>query len=289
MNDKIWNELEHILEYTKEDIVHLIIKLYESSSYKVPIIRRSIYLEQENAEQLFLDFLRTKLGDSYYQIGKEAIQNRIFRTENEKGEKYTRSGLDASHEFYQIELNYNLSDVVTYAHEYTHYLQTNENITIFMLGETIPIFIEQLATLYLKELFPNESRVYLCDFERYQWNKEYINNEYVCLCEEHLYTHYSLLTMRHILGLLIACKLYRDYLLSPKRSLEEAKAFFLAIEQNDFEEAMHTVGLNIHYKNHKLYYSEDVVRELIAVYQQHYQQLLNEYYELRGKRLKFWK
>ncbi len=289
MNDEIWKELGYILEYMKQDMIQLIIKLYSNSTYKVPKKRRSIYLEQENAEQLFLDFLRAKLGEEYYQIGKQALQDYIFRTKDEHGKDFKHSGLDWSKEFYQIELNYNLSDVITYAHEYTHYLQKEENTTIFMLGEALPIFVEQLATIYLKEQFPHEPRVYLCDFERYKWNENYIDNEYICLCEEHLYTHYSLLSMRYILGLLIACKLYHDYLLSPKRSLEEAKAFFLATEKNHFNEAMQAIGLNVHYKNYQLYYSDDVINELVRGYQQHYQQIFQEYHDLNAKRLKFWK
>lgn len=289
MNDEIWKKLGYILEYMKEDIVQLIIQLYQLPTYKTPKMKHPFALEQEISEQLFLDFLRMKLGDEFYQIGKQAVQDRIFRTRDEQGKPFTKSGLDWSKDFYQISLNYNISDVVTYAHEFAHYLQKEKNITSFMLGETLPIFIEQIATLFLKEQFPNERKVYFCDFERYQWNEDYVDNEYICLCEEHIYSYYTLLSMRYIFGLLISCKLYQDYLTSESFALKEAKQFALALEVGNFNAAMEAVGLDIVYQNSRLHYSDHDIRQLLSLYKQHYQQLVNEYYELNAKRLKFWK
>lgn len=289
MNDDVWKNLGKILDYMKEDIVKLIIHLYQLPTYKTPKMKHPFTLEQETSEQLFLDFLRMKLGDEYYQIGIKAMQEHIFKIKDEQGNPYTKSGLDWSNSFYQISLNYNVSDVVTYAHEYAHYLQKANNTTSFMLGETIPIFIEQLATLFLKEQFPNERKIYFCDFERYQWNEESVTSEYICLCEEHLYTYYSLLSMRYIFGLLISCKLYQDYLLSPSNALKEAKQFALALEEGNFNAAMEAVGVNITYENAQLHYTNREFYQLLYCYKQHYQQLVNEYYQLNTKRLKFWK
>ena len=285
MKDKQLQELQRLTNYIYQDMNKLVSKLYCQPKQKVPKLRRSIYIDQENTEQLFLDFLRMKLGNEYYQKGLEAFKNQIFRVKDENGEKFSRSGSHPSGEFYQIELNYNLSDVTTYAHEFMHYIQNYTTVTTLLLNETMPLFIEQLMVHYLKEQFPNEKKVYSCDFERYQNHLNLIQNEYIFICEEHMKNIYSLFSMKYIFGLLISCKLYRDYLLSEKTALNEIKSFLLALEQNDFNQAMQAVGLNISYKEHHLYYSDYVLKLLIESFHSYYNQLFDEYKTL--KKIKF--
>lgn len=270
-----------LLKNNKLKYERFLILLYHG--YRFPNYHKIIAQEEiskEETERLFLEFLKDVLGDTYYELGKTALQNGIFRSNEEyAGGKKRGSCYNNEDGHIYIDYRNTFMDVIDYIHEFFHYMIPTNHFLAEVMGEMLPIFMETLMSSYLKEKYPNHPDLFCNDIERYQTNKNHIDIEFDIM-EVHEYQgFFTMKALNYLISTVFALQMFSEYLEEPEKTLEKIlNSISLFQNEGNFNQIMELFGIDIRYdtNTNQVIYDETVLANMVTNYNAYYYQTFQD-------------
>ncbi len=211
----------------------------------------------DEAIECFLKFMKEYFGGSYYETASLFCQqgNIVSGTTSQ-----VRDG--------QIEINYTYTweDVEQIAHEYGHILFLGRNFTSELLGETIPIFFENLVASYLRN-FMDHDEIYIRQYKRL-----ITNHMHVVDYEDSIGTDCALpmYDVPYVMSSLLAVRFEQLYMESKEDTIERMKTFIDALKTDNLTLAFQILGLDVKYLEGRLHCADKTRTVLVNEYFQYY-------------------
>ena len=216
------------------------------------------HITSDEAIQCFLKFTKDYLDETSYQAALllyregSIVPGEISQVCNAK----------------KVEIYYTHTweDVEKIAHEFGHILFLGNNFTSQLLGETIPIFLENLAASYLRS-FMEHDEIYIRQYKRMITNnthvRDYVDSIGTCCA-------FPMYDIPYVLSSLLSVRLEQLYMQNKEETLKKLPVFLKALKTDDVTLAFQTLDLDVEYREGRLYCENDIRTRLVNDYFQYY-------------------
>lgn len=211
------------------------------------------HITSDEAIQCFLKFTKDYLDEIHYQSALFLYRQGSIIPGNIS---QVRDG--------KIEVNYihTWEDVEQIAHEFGHILYLGKNFASQLLGETIPIFLENLAASYLGD-FQEHDEIYIRQYKRMITNNMHVKDYVDSLGTSCAFPMYDI---PYVLASLLAVRLEKLYTQNKEEALKKLSEFVEALKTDDVTLAFQALDLDIEYRGGHLYCEDEIRAALINDY-----------------------